>query len=241
MTAAMQTLRLADHLPAPIEQRVPSYLTAPAVSAACLPMQQLPWAAAALAPGLASVPSLPGPAMALVPESRSALWPRSSAAPSKDQTPICFPLATNGHVRAPATQAPPAMPPVPQQPAPWPTTASTAMMRNIPNRYTAEELLADILEKGFAMGSFDFFYLPMDFQTKRNRGFAFINFKDTAEAKRFAESFHGISLERYRTHKVIAVAPAAVQGFEANVQQYARKDSQRVQNPWFKPMIFNED
>ena len=60
-------------------------------------------------------------------------------------------------------------------------------------------------------------------------------------AKRFADFFQGIALDRYRTHKVIAVAPAAVQGFEANVLQYARKDSQRVQNPWFKPMIFRDD
>ena len=38
------------------------------------------------------------------------------------------------------------------------------MLRNIPVRYTAEELIADFHECGFE-GSFDFFYLPIDFDS----------------------------------------------------------------------------
>ena len=44
---------------------------------------------------------------------------------------------------------------------------TTVMLRNIPNRYTCEELLCEVMTAGFDH-MFDFFYLPMDFKTKRN-------------------------------------------------------------------------
>mmetsp|Transcript_101275 Transcript_101275/g.201229 ORF Transcript_101275/g.201229 Transcript_101275/m.201229 type:complete len:310 (-) Transcript_101275:427-1356(-) len=119
----------------------------------------------------------------------------------------------------------------------WPREATTCMLRHIPNRYTAEEVLAEMLAVGFE-GAFDFFYLPIDFSTKRNRGYSFINFRDAADAWRFVQSFHGGSLTRYATQKVLEVSPALKQGFEANVAQYVNKDAQRIQNPWFRPMIF---
>jgi hypothetical protein len=119
----------------------------------------------------------------------------------------------------------------------WPKEATTVMLRNIPNRYTAEEVLAEMLAVGFE-GLFDFFYLPIDFTTKRNRGYSFINFREAAEAWRFVQAFHGERLTRYATQKILEVSPALTQGFEANVTQYVRKDAQRIQNPWFRPMIF---
>ena len=116
------------------------------------------------------------------------------------------------------------------------TTVALAqvMLRNIPNRYTCEELLSEVIMAGFdrmpagfsirvtvrpvsgclqgtttgkcgvavagrncslcmhapqvieeplACFRFDFFYLPMDFKTKRNRGYGFINFHSTSAAK----------------------------------------------------------
>lgn len=119
----------------------------------------------------------------------------------------------------------------------WPQDATTVMLKNIPNRYTAEEVLAEMLAGGFD-GTFDFFYLPIDFKTKRNRGYSFINFRDAADARRFVEAFHGEHWTRYATQKILEVSPALTQGFEANITQYVRKDAQRIQNPWFRPMIF---
>lgn len=43
-------------------------------------------------------------------------------------------------------------------------TATTVMMRDVPNRYTAEELLAKVIVEGF-QGCFDLFYLPTHFST----------------------------------------------------------------------------
>ncbi|CAE7547678.1 ML3 [Symbiodinium natans] len=115
------------------------------------------------------------------------------------------------------------------------------MLRNVPNRYTCEELLAEIMNAGFDH-MFDFFYLPIDFTTKRNRGYGFINFHSSAEAEEFALAFHHRRLNRYPTSKILEVAPAKTQGYQANMSKYFKKPgSARVKNAYFKPMLFTED
>mmetsp|Transcript_44037 Transcript_44037/g.94363 ORF Transcript_44037/g.94363 Transcript_44037/m.94363 type:complete len:233 (-) Transcript_44037:359-1057(-) len=119
----------------------------------------------------------------------------------------------------------------------WPAETTTVMLRNIPNRYTAEELLAEMIAAGFE-DTFDFFYLPIDFKTKRNRGYSFINFFSAHWAAQFVKAFDGERLTRYSTLKILEVSPAVTQGFEANVARYVRKDAQRIKNAWFRPMVF---
>jgi len=120
----------------------------------------------------------------------------------------------------------------------WPANATSVMLRNIPNRYTSEELLAELLCRGFDTQCFNFLYMPMDFSTKRNRGYGFINFTTVDIAVRFVATFHGLPLGRYESKKVLEITPAKRQGFKANVVAYLRKDG-RVENPWFRPMIFD--
>jgi hypothetical protein len=50
---------------------------------------------------------------------------------------------------------------------------TTLMIKNIPNKYTQKMLLATI-DAEFR-GTYDFFYLPIDFKNKCNVGYAFIN------------------------------------------------------------------
>ena len=50
---------------------------------------------------------------------------------------------------------------------------TTLMIKNIPNKYTQKMLLATIDEHFH--GTYDFFYLPIDFKNKCNVGYAFIN------------------------------------------------------------------
>ncbi|KAG2608819.1 hypothetical protein PVAP13_4KG012000 [Panicum virgatum] len=52
-------------------------------------------------------------------------------------------------------------------------TRTTLMIKNIPNKYTSKMLLAAIDE--LHKGTYDFFYLPIDFKNKCNVGYAFIN------------------------------------------------------------------
>lgn len=123
------------------------------------------------------------------------------------------------------------------EPEEWPAEATSVMLRNIPNRYTPEELLHDMLERGFE-GAFDFFYLPTDFTTKKNKGYGFVNLRSPKLAREFREAFHSLQFTRYVTQKVLEMTPATTQGFEGNVVKYLKHQAGRVQNPWFKPMIF---
>ena len=113
------------------------------------------------------------------------------------------------------------------------------MVRNIPNRYNAEELLCEIITRGFTR-KVDFLYLPIDFATKRSRGYAFINLLSVAIARAFVECFHDAVLPLYATNKVLVVDVAHVQGLDANIRAYM-KDGMRVLNTWFRPMVFSED
>ncbi|EER03457.1 hypothetical protein Pmar_PMAR014676 [Perkinsus marinus ATCC 50983] len=96
------------------------------------------------------------------------------------------------------------------------------LSRNIPNRYVQEELLGDINAAGFA-DLFDFFYLPMDHETRANFGYCFINLVSPQQAYNFFKAFDGKPLRRFTSNKIVAIVPAAIQGFEANLKHYSRK------------------
>jgi len=96
----------------------------------------------------------------------------------------------------------------------------TVMMRNLPNKYSQHLLVQEIAEAGFGE-AYDFLYLPMDNQTGANRGYAFINFVRSSLAQRFKLAYEGKSMKSFNSSKIVNVTPAALQGFEANLQHYS--------------------
>jgi len=95
---------------------------------------------------------------------------------------------------------------------------TTVMLRNIPQKYDRETLI-DVLNKtGFA-GTFDFFYLPIDFSTTNSVGYAFINFINEAELARFRAAYVGKKLSE-ESPKVCEVCDAKLQGKAKNVDFY---------------------
>jgi hypothetical protein len=81
-------------------------------------------------------------------------------------------------------------------------------------------LLKEINEAGF-QGTFDFIYLPIDPDTKANRGYAFFNFVDPSFSWMFKMYFEGRKIGCFNSSKVLSVTVATLQGFEANYAHYS--------------------
>jgi len=115
---------------------------------------------------------------------------------------------------------------------------TTVMLRNLPNKYTQVMLLEELLQSGF-IGTFDFLYLPIDPETNANRGYAFINFTDPSFANMLRMAYEGRKMCRFNSDKVVSVAPAALQGFEANFAHYSAARVSRG-DPTARPLFLRE-
>jgi len=104
--------------------------------------------------------------------------------------------------------------------------ATTLMIRNIPNRYSQDELIDELEGLGFS-DTFDFFYAPIDVGTMGNVGYAFVNFVDAAAARRCHEVLDGFTFEKHlksttSRRRAAKVSVAHLQGLEANLKHYEK-------------------
>lgn len=74
------------------------------------------------------------------------------------------------------------------------------MIRNIPNKYTKEQMLETINRHFY--NKFDFFYLPIDFYNDCNVGYAFINFLSLEDVAKFYQKFHGNKWGKFKSEKI---------------------------------------
>lgn len=112
---------------------------------------------------------------------------------------------------------------------------TTVMLKNLPNKYTQQQLREEIDSLGFA-GCYDFFYLPVDAKTNANKGYAFMNFVTTDYALLFRWQFDGRKMNFFNSQKVVSVVPAALQGLEKNYAHYSNTRVNRGHpdlRPWF--------
>merc|ERR1719453_245634 len=87
------------------------------------------------------------------------------------------------------------------------------MLRHLPPAYTPDELLAEFSEY---VPGIDFYYLPTNFETKKNLGYAFLNFCSRAQAAAFATFWEASGIPELPE----AVQEARVQGFAANLERF---------------------
>jgi len=114
---------------------------------------------------------------------------------------------------------------------------TTLMVRNIPTRFTSVSFLRILDECGFR-STFDFFYLPMDFRTGKNMGYAFLNFLDYQYTCAFANLFHGRRLRMTTSTKVIEISASRRQGLVENVALFKASDLLgSLSLPHFKPLV----
>lgn len=124
------------------------------------------------------------------------------------------------------------------EPSPEWSSTVTVMMRNLPNKYSQQMLLEELNASGF-LGTFDFLYLPIDPETNANRGYSFINFTDPSFAWMLKMTYEGRKMGRFNSDKVVSVAPAALQGFEANYAHYSTARVNRG-DPSTRPLFLRE-
>lgn len=116
---------------------------------------------------------------------------------------------------------------------------TTAMLRNIPNRYTQASLLREIDAAGFA-GTYDFFYLPMDTHNRTNVGYAFINFVAPSDMELFTKTFSGYNFKDHASQKIARVSPAHLQGFYENIQHFSNRAVAHARNSAYRPIVVVE-
>merc|ERR1712136_37283 len=126
---------------------------------------------------------------------------------------------------------------------PWsPAVPTTVMLRNIPNHCTRDYLL-ERLNQEFAE-TFDFLYMPMDFENCCNMGYAFINFRDMGNCKRFMREFDGVEcrvcLPGFNSAKICRVTFARVQGLDGNIRHLRNSTIMRdlAKHPDWQPLVF---
>eukprot|EP00897_Mesotaenium_endlicherianum_P004581 jgi/Mesen1/4150/ME000218S03264 len=115
---------------------------------------------------------------------------------------------------------------------------TTLMLRNIPNKYTQKMLLHSIDE--YHQGTYDFFYLPIDFKNKCNVGYAFINMISPTKILPFYQDFNGKRWEKFNSEKVASLAYARIQGKVALVAHF-QNSSLMNEDKRCRPILFHTD
>jgi len=122
---------------------------------------------------------------------------------------------------------------------------TTVMLRNIPNQYSREKLCKRLDSQGFE-GVYDFLYLPIDRNSERNMGYAFINFRSQNACTEFARCFSGKlaseCLPGYKSNKVCEVRVAEVQGQQANLEKMTSPNffQHLADHEEWQPVFFDE-
>jgi len=115
--------------------------------------------------------------------------------------------------------------------------ATTLMIKNIPNRVSREELLYRI-QSEMPSGSFNFLYMPIDFNNRLNFGYAFINMTNDMYIDLFNLSFNK---KRIFDGKLLDIVIARVQGFTANINRLISSPVLSTADDESLPLIFHGD
>ena len=161
------------------------------------------------APGAAQ--ALPTPAGVTSSDAGSAMHcPTNCASLAGSMPPsVAASLSGAGHPSDPAadflTEFDPA-----EAAAGGPRARTTVMIRNIPCRWTAEDLLAVL--SGFIRHSWDLLYMPCKNSDVAHAGYAFMNFRAPQDTLGLFNAMHGRCWPNTRSSKICEVRYARIQG-----------------------------
>eukprot|EP00928_Gymnodinium_smaydae_P096046 TRINITY_DN8395_c0_g1_i2.p1 TRINITY_DN8395_c0_g1~~TRINITY_DN8395_c0_g1_i2.p1 ORF type:complete len:184 (+),score=20.09 TRINITY_DN8395_c0_g1_i2:62-553(+) len=96
---------------------------------------------------------------------------------------------------------------------------TTLCIRNLPCKVDQERMTQELWQLGFG-GTYDLLYLPRR-SCGKCLGYGFINFRSTQDARTFADVFKNYRFSEIQSIKCGYAEPSRVQGFEANLHQFA--------------------
>ncbi|ESQ32870.1 hypothetical protein EUTSA_v10005263mg [Eutrema salsugineum] len=129
---------------------------------------------------------------------------------------------------------------------------TTLMIKNIPNKYS-QKLLLNMLDNHCIhineaiteesdhhqpFSSYDFVYLPMDFNNKCNVGYGFVNMTSPEAAWRLYKTFHDQRWEVFNSRKICQVTYARVQGLE-NLKEHFKSSKFPCEAEVYLPVVFS--
>jgi len=120
---------------------------------------------------------------------------------------------------------------------------TTAMLQNIPYKYTAAALAEELGALGM-LDACDFLYLPVRGRgeiTRRNLGYAFVNLRSTCIFDKFAQAVHRYRFAQHTSSRSppAKATKASIQGLAANLTALMKQDKSDV--PPIGLMLFNFD
>lgn len=115
---------------------------------------------------------------------------------------------------------------------------TSLMIRNIPNKYTRSMLLAEFKDCNHGPGMIDFFYLPIDFRNKCNRGYAFVNFVNYRDIVTFYHTYNGKGWKTFKSDKICEITYARIQG-KASMLKRFQNSALMEKDPEYRPVVFN--
>ncbi|KAI4345297.1 hypothetical protein L6164_012433 [Bauhinia variegata] len=127
---------------------------------------------------------------------------------------------------------------------------TTVMIKNIPNKYS-QKLLLNMLDNHCIhcneqiaegddqpLSSYDFVYLPIDFNNKCNVGYGFVNLTSPEATLRFYKAFHLQHWEVFNSRKICEVTYARVQGLEA-LKEHFKNSKFPCEMEHYLPVVFS--
>ena len=117
-------------------------------------------------------------------------------------------------------------------------TRTSLMVRNIPNKYSQSMFLTEIQNGGFK-DKITFFYLPIDFKNRCNRGYCFIDFHCPQDIALFYKQYNGVKWKNFNSDKICAITYARIQGKLAMCKRFENSELMEKEKE-YRPRVFEK-
>jgi hypothetical protein len=117
---------------------------------------------------------------------------------------------------------------------------TTVMFKNIPNDYN-RSMAMELLDQAGFKARYNFLYLPIDFRSRCNLGYMFVNCVTEIDASACMERLSGFSQWAVRSRKVASVVwSRPTQGLDACVERYRNSSVMHPSSPdEFRPIVLH--